>query len=63
MGGGSGVDAGALGGSLHNVIHAPLRNREDASVGWVQGWAHRKTPVLALYPLDLNHVEERFGTG
>ena len=32
------------------------------NVGWVQGWQHRKTPVLALYPLDLNCVEERFGS-
>jgi len=30
--------------------------------GDVQGWQHRKTPVLALYPLDLNHIEERFGS-
>lgn len=30
--------------------------------GDVQGWEARKTPVLALYPLDLNHVEERFGS-
>ena len=30
--------------------------------GFVQGWQHRKTPVLALYPLDLNSVQERFGS-
>ena len=30
--------------------------------GEAQGWRNRKTPVLALYPLDLNHVEERFGS-
>jgi len=28
----------------------------------VQGWRHRKSPVLCLYPLDLNYVEERFGS-
>ena len=28
----------------------------------VQGMAHRTTDVLALYPLDLNYVEERFGS-
>jgi len=31
-------------------------------VGNVQNWQHRKTPVLALYPMDLNYVEERFGS-
>ncbi len=30
--------------------------------GDVQNWQHRKTPVLALYPLDLNYVEEQFGS-
>ncbi|MCE5260231.1 MAG: hypothetical protein LLG44_14410 [Chloroflexi bacterium] len=30
--------------------------------GWVQGFQHRKMNVLALYPLDLNYVEERFGS-
>ncbi len=29
---------------------------------WVQGWEHRASPVLAIHPLDLNYVEERFGT-
>jgi len=28
----------------------------------VQGWRHRRSPVLCLYPLDLNYVEERFGS-
>ncbi len=27
-----------------------------------QGMQHRKTDVLALYPLELNYVEERFGS-
>ncbi|MDO8586520.1 MAG: DUF1080 domain-containing protein [Armatimonadota bacterium] len=30
--------------------------------GYPQDWEHRKTPVLALYPLDLNSVEERYGS-
>ncbi|MCL5283265.1 MAG: hypothetical protein M1330_00925, partial [Armatimonadetes bacterium] len=30
--------------------------------GFVQGWRHRNTPVLALYPLDLNSIQERFGS-
>jgi len=30
--------------------------------GYVQNWEHRETPVLALYPLDLNHNEERYGS-
>ena len=28
----------------------------------VQGVSHRLTDVLALYPLDLNYIEERFGS-
>lgn len=28
----------------------------------VQGMSARETDILALYPLDLNHVEERFGS-
>ncbi|MDR1467792.1 MAG: hypothetical protein LBT00_00715 [Spirochaetaceae bacterium] len=32
------------------------------SHGLVQGMAHRDTDVLLLYPLELNYVEERFGS-
>jgi hypothetical protein len=38
-----------------------LGGPRDAAT-WVQGWEHRSSPVLAIHPLDLNYVEERFGT-
>lgn len=33
-----------------------------SAAAWVQGFEFRATPVLMLYPLDLFHVEERFGS-
>ncbi|MHB9031879.1 MAG: hypothetical protein ACYC6L_02405 [Anaerolineae bacterium] len=46
------LDASAAWGINHDLLYT----------GWVQGMQHRKMNVLAIYPLDLNYVEERFGS-
>ncbi len=45
-------------------INGRLRGESNAAdhAAWVQGYQHRKTNVLAIYPLELNYVEERFGS-
>ncbi|MBI3910621.1 MAG: hypothetical protein HY320_06780 [Armatimonadetes bacterium] len=47
---------------LHDVAAAFGLAERREYCSYVQDWQHRKTPVLALYPLDLNHVEERYGS-
>jgi len=47
---------------VHAVAAAMGLGGPRHTATWVQGWEHRTTPVLAIHPLDLNYVEERFGT-
>ncbi len=47
---------------VHDVGAAFGVSGETAHCGFVQDWQHRHTTVLALYPLDLNHVEGRYGS-
>lgn len=47
---------------VHDVAAAYGLAGQMWNCGYVQNWQHRKTPVLALYSLDLNYVQERFGS-
>lgn len=47
---------------VHDVAAAYGLSGDLWNCGWVQDWQHRCSPVLALYPLDLNYVEERYGS-
>ncbi|HOX39303.1 MAG TPA: hypothetical protein PL033_15080 [Candidatus Brocadiia bacterium] len=47
---------------VHDVAAAMGIAGHSWQCGYVQDWRHRKSPVLSLYPLDLNYVEERYGS-
>lgn len=47
---------------VHDAAAAWGINNDLLSTGYVQDFQHRQTSVLAIYPLDLNYVEERYGS-